>query len=492
MREDEIQRLVGLDRDHVWHPFTPMRQWRDAEPLIIEAGEAEMLIDARGDRYIDGVSSLWCNVHGHRVPEIDAAIREQLDRVAHTTLLGLVNVPATQLAAELVRLAPSPRLTKVFYSDSGATATEVAFKMAVGYWFHTGQPRRTTFVALEGAYHGDTTGAMSIGYSELFHRPFKSMVFHTEFVPAPDVRGAFLHSRSRKAAGCALDDVETCNTARDTALAALDRKLADLGDTVAAIVIEPLVQGASGMIVQPPGYLRGVADLARKHGTLLIADEVATGFGRTGRMFACEHEAVHPDLLCLGKGLTGGYLPLAATLATQTIAAAFEGELHEHRTLYHGHTFTGNPLATAAALASIKLFETRNTLIETNRKAVMLAERLSPLRENPNVADVRQCGLMLGIELRLPQPLTPNPQPLSSGGATSGDFGETAAAQPASAPRPAFDLCMACRADGLIIRPLGNTIVLMPPLCITDANLRRLAEIVVQRIQQLAASPKTL
>jgi adenosylmethionine-8-amino-7-oxononanoate aminotransferase len=453
MDEAEIARLAALDHAHVWHPFTPMRQWREAEPLIIVGGEAEFLIDARGNRYIDGVSSLWCNVHGHRVAEIDSAVRGQLDRIAHTSALGLTNVPAIELAAALVRIAPGGKLTKVFYSDSGATATEVAFKMAMGYWFHTGSPRRTIFIALDGAYHGDTVGAMSIGYSELFHRPFRPMTFHTEFVPP--------------------DDLE-----------ALDAKLEQLGDRVAGVVIEPLVQGAAGMIVQSPGYLRGISELVKKHGTLLIADEVATGFGRTGRMFACEHEAVAPDLLCLGKGLTGGYLPLAATLATDRIAAAFEGELHEHKTLFHGHTFTANPLACAAALASLKLFETRNTLAEVQRKSWLLAQLLAAAKSIPAVADVRQCGLMAAVELRPVSPSvpTPNPQPPTLlSGSTGGDFGETATP---AAHRPAHDACLAARAHGVIVRPLGNSIILVPPLCITDENLRRLVTVVVEEIRK--------
>jgi adenosylmethionine-8-amino-7-oxononanoate aminotransferase len=346
MSQDRNQRLVALDHAHVWHPFTPMRQWRESDPIIIEAGDGDELIDTRGNRYIDGVSSLWCNVHGHRVPAVDEAIKAQLDRIAHSTMLGLANVPATELAARLCAIAPG-ELNKVFYSDAGATATEVAFKMAMGYWYHTGKPQRDTFVALEGAYHGDTTGAMSIGYSDVFHRPFKSMVFRTEFVSPPATDAA-------------------------NGLTELDEKLSALEDRIAAIVVEPLVQGAAGMVMQPPGYLAGVAELCRKHETLLIADEVATGFGRTGRMFACEHEQVAPDIMCLGKGITGGYMPLAATLCTDPVAAAFEGELHEMKTLYHGHTYTGNPLACAAALASLDIFEATDLIKQVNRKAARL------------------------------------------------------------------------------------------------------------------------
>jgi len=455
MTDDRKQRLAALDHAHVWHPFTPMRQWRQQPPIIIEAGEGDELIDVDGNRYIDGVSSLWCNVHGHRVPAIDAAIRQQLDRIAHTTMLGLANVPATELAGRLCAVAPGA-LNKVFYSDAGATATEVAFKMAVGYWYHTGQPRRDTFVALEGAYHGDTTGAMSIGYSDVFHRPFKSMVFHTEFV---DV-----------AAG----------------LKAMEQKLAELGDRVAAVVIEPLVQGAAGMVMQPPGYLAGLAELCKTHGTLLIADEVATGFGRTGRLFACEHENVAPDIMCLGKGITGGYMPLAATLCTDPIAAAFEGELHEMKTLYHGHTYTGNPLACAAALASLDLIESSNMLAEVNRKADRLAERLAQLDDRdryPFVHDLRQRGLMAGIELAHRRS-TVGERP-SEGGTALGDFGESPHMVQPGARRLGYEVCDACRDRGVIVRPLGDVVILMPPPAISDDHLDRLADVVIETIGRL-------
>jgi len=465
MNPKDIDRLARTDHAHVWHPFTPMRQWRQMDPLIIEAGEAEWLIDAQGKRYIDGVSSLWCNIHGHRVKEIDDAIRSQLDRIAHTTMLGLANVPATELAAKLVELAPG-KLNKVFYSDAGATATEVAFKMAVGYWYHQGQPDRTTFIALEGAYHGDTVGAMSIGYSDVFHRPFKSLTFATEFV-AP----------------------ATAPANRDAALAALDVKLGALTGRCAAVVVEPLVQGAAGMVMQPPGYLAGVAELCRKHDVLLIADEVATGFGRTGCMFACEHEQVTPDLMCLGKGLTGGYMPLAVTLTTDAIAEAFEGELHEMKTLYHGHTFTGNPLACAAALASIDLFEKRDVLNETNRKAALLSEWLQPTANLPQVAEVRQCGLMMGIELHSDGGADHDEDREAasgeSGGGTLGDFGESPDLAHRYLRRVGYEVCDAARADGVIVRPLGNVVILIPPLCISDANLQRLADVVHTHIAAL-------
>ncbi len=477
-----LQRIRQLDRDHVWHPFTPMRQWRETDPPVIVAGEGDDLIDAAGRRYLDGTGSLWCNVHGHRAPGIDNAIRQQLDRIAHCTMLGLVNVPATELAARLCEITPG-NLNKVFYSDAGATATEVAFKMAVGHWYHTGQPKRDTFIALEGAYHGDTTGAMSIGYSELFHRPFKSMVFHTEFVMPPAIQS------DRR---WPLDDENACNQARDAALEALDARLEQLADRCAGVVIEPLVQGAAGIRVQPPGYLRGVAELCRRHGTLLIVDEVATGFGHTGKLFACEHEGVEPDLMALGKGLSGGYLPLAATLCTDEIAASFEGELHEMKTLYHGHTFTGNPLACAAALASVKIVLADGFLDALPGKAARLARGLDPLRDGgkfPHVRDVRQCGLMVGIEIGLPG--SDGGTWLSgssggsgnSGGSELGDFGETPDTS-AHRPRWAYEICDAGRTRGVIIRPLGNVIVLMPPPAMSDEHLDELAAAVVATIAE--------
>jgi adenosylmethionine-8-amino-7-oxononanoate aminotransferase len=480
MDSRELRRLIDLDHAHLWHPFTPMRQWRQADPIVIERGEGDELIDPAGRRYIDGVSSLWCNVHGHRVPEIDQAIRDQLDRIAHSTLLGLSNIPAIELAAKLCAIAPAG-LSRCFLSDSGATATEAAFKMAVGHWFHQGQPQRHTFIALAGGYHGDTAGAMSVGYSDLFHRPFRSMVFRTRFVPPPDPSRGY-----RRAVGgpWALQDADHCRRIVGDALAAMERALGEEGERVAAVVVEPRVQGAAGMIVQPPGYLRGVAELCRRFGVLLIADEVATGFGRTGAMFACEHESVQPDILCLGKGLSGGYLPVAATLCTEQVEQSFCGEPHEFKTLYHGHTFGGNPLGCAASLASLQLFESSQLLAEVRRKAALLNTMLQPLRDLPVVKDVRYAGLMFGVELdpgdRSPEaPEAPDASQTSGQARQQGDFGESIHRH---ARRPGHEVCQACRADGVLIRPLGNVVVLMPPLSITDDHLERLAASVVKRV----------
>lgn len=498
MQPDRYHQLAALDHAHVWHPFTPMRQWREAPPTIIEQAQGDELIDAHGRRYIDGISSMWCNVHGHRVKQIDQAIVEQLNKVAHCTMLGLANEPATLLAAKLVKIAP-PGLSQVFFSDSGATATEVAFKMAIGYWYHTGRPQRDTFIALRGAYHGDTTAAMSVGYSELFHRPFAPMVFHTEFVDAPDpfhgdiassccqrsdgamVCPAALEAEHRRWSG---ECTSTCNMVVQVALGEMESRLRALGERCAGVVVEPMVQGAAGLIVQPRGYLTGVQRLCRKYGALLITDEVATGFGRTGRMFACEHERIEPDLLALGKGITGGYLPLAATLARREIAEAFEGELHEFRTLYHGHTYTGNPLAAAAAVASIDLFETNDVLAGVARRAAQLGELLNELRDRERyafVADVRQCGLMVGIELA--EPVAGGAASWLNGGAALGDYGERASGD--RVRRLGYDVCAMAKERGVLVRPLGDVVVLMPPLSISQEHLSRLAQVVIECIGEL-------
>src|ERR1700709_1284720 len=321
-----------LDHDHLWHPFTQQQGWSEEEPLLIERGEGSPLIDIDGRRYIDGTASLWCNVHGHRHPVIDAAISEQLGRVAHSTMLGLSHPGAAELAGRLVGIAP-PGLSRVFYSDSGSTAAEIALKMAFQFQAQRGgeHARRTSFVRLREAYHGDTIGSVSVGGIDLFHAAYGPLLFAT-------------------------------HAAGPGAAADMERILSAHGDEVAAVIVEPLVQGAAGILVHPPGYLRAVRELCDRHGALLICDEVATGFGRTGRMFACEHEDVSPDLMCVAKGITGGYLPLAAPLATDRIYAGVLGRHEEFRTFFHGHTYTGNPLACAAGLATLRLFEQEHTL----------------------------------------------------------------------------------------------------------------------------------
>ena len=341
MTSPEYERLRRIDRAHSWHPFTQMRAWTREEPLVVARGEGNYLIDVDGARYLDGVSSLWCNVHGHRKRELDEALAAQAGRIAHSTMLGLANVPATELAAELVALAPEG-LTRVFYSDSGAESVEVALRMAAQYWQLAGAPRRTRFLALEGSYHGDTTGAVSVGYSEPFHAHVRALLFPALKTRPPHVF-RFAHG---------LDPGQALARALDEARALVERHR----DELAAVVIEPMMQGAAGMWDHPAAYLNGVAQMVREAGALVIADEVATGFGRTGAMFACEHAGLAPDLMCVGKGITGGYLPLAATFAREAVYEAFLGEPQDYRAFYYGHTYTGNPLAAAVARANLALF----------------------------------------------------------------------------------------------------------------------------------------
>jgi adenosylmethionine---8-amino-7-oxononanoate aminotransferase len=413
--------LAAADRAYLWHPFTQQRGWVAEHPVIIERGEGSDLIDIDGNRYIDGVSSLWCNLHGHAHPRIDAAVRQQLRKVAHSTMLGLSHRPAIELAQRLVELAP-PGLTRVFYSDSGSTATEIALKMAFQYWRQRGQDRRR-FVSLEMAYHGDTIGSVSVGGIGLFHSLYEPLLFDTLTAAPGDVAG-------------------------------MERLLAEHRREVAAVIMEPLVQGAAGMLVHPRGYLRAVRDLCDRHGVLLILDEVATGFGRTGRMFACEHEGVAPDLLCLAKGISGGYLPLAATLASERIYEGFLGEHEQFRTFFHGHTYTGNPLACAAGLATLDVFREERTLERLQPKIELLADLLDPVAAHPAVKEVRRRGFMVGIEL------VEHPLPVRIG----------------------HRVTLEARRRGAIIRPLGDVIVLMPPLSVSGADLTRLVSITAEAI----------
>ena len=412
----------AADRSFLWHPFTQQRGWTEEEPIIVERAEGTDLIDLEGRRYIDGVSSLWCNVHGHGHPRIDAAVRAQLARVSHSTMLGLSHQPGIELAQRLVELAP-PGLRRVFYSDSGSTATEIALKMAFQFWCQRGEERRTKFVALRMAYHGDTLGSVSVGGIDLFHSIYHPLLFDTLKAEPGDA-------------------------------ADLGRLLAAHSGEVAAVIMEPLVQGAAGMLVHPEGYLRSVRELCRRHDTLLILDEVATGFGRTGRMFACEHEGVAPDLMCLAKGITGGYLPLAATLASERIYEGFLGEHEEFRTFFHGHTYTGNPLACAAAIASLDVFREEHTLARLQPKLMRLGRLLEPIAAHPAVREVRRVGTMTGIEL------VEHPLPMRIG----------------------HQVTLEARRRGAIIRPLGDVVILMPPLSISEADLARLVEITGEAI----------
>ena len=473
--------LLEWDRTLVWHAFTQMAEY---EPFVIERAEGCVLVDIDGNEYIDGVSSLWCNIHGHRHPKIDAAIRAQLDKVAHVTNLGSSNPTTILLAKRLVDIAP-PGLRHVFFSDDGATAVEVALKMAFQYWRQktvhgavskvvgtlrvpTGVcslrltdsacrhtecadyfAKKICYLALGEAYHGDTLGSVSVGGVEQFQAMFRPLLFETLRVPAPD--------SYRTPPGVAREDL--CLHY----LEKLEEVLVEHHRRIAALVIEPLVQGAAGMIMHPPGYLRGVRELTRKYDVLMIADEVAVGFGRTGRMFACEHEAVTPDLLCLAKGLTGGYMPMAATLATDEIWQAFLGTYAESKTFYHGHTYGGNPLGAAAALATLDIFAEERTLEKLPAKIARLEEHLARLARLPHVGDVRQRGLIAAVEL-VRNVETKEPYPWEE--------------------QRGLRVCNHALTEGVWLRPLGNVIVIMPPLAITLEQLDQIAGAVENGIRQ--------
>ncbi len=445
MSEASREELERWDRTIVWHAFTQMAEY---EPLILERAEGCTLVDVEGNEYLDGVSSLWCNVHGHRHPRLDAALREQLGRVAHVTSLGSSNPTTIRLAKRLVELAPRG-LEHVFFSDDGATAVEVAVKMAFQYWRQRRDPRpeKTLYVALGDAYHGDTLGSVSVGGVERFHAMFEPLLFGTMRVAAPD--------GYRLPKGVARAD------ALEYYLGQVERVLAEHHERIAAMVIEPLVQAAAGMIVHPRGYLAGVRELTRRYDVLLIADEVAVGMGRTGRMFACEQEGVTPDLMCLAKGLTGGYLPLAATLTTDEIWQAFLGEYAESKTFFHGHTYGGNPLGAAVAMATLDVFEEEGTLELVRPKIARLEEHLARMARLPHVGDVRQCGLIGAVELVRDRG-TKEPYPW--------------------AEQRGMRVCRHARSEGVLLRPLGSVVVIMPPLAITLDELDRICAAVERGI----------
>jgi adenosylmethionine-8-amino-7-oxononanoate aminotransferase len=418
--------LAADDHRYIWHPFTQQQGWVEEEPVIIESARGTTLTDAEGREYIDGVSSLWCNVHGHQHPKIDAAVQAQLGKVSHSTMLGLSHRPAIELARRLVEIAP-PGLTRVFYSDSGSTATEIALKIAFQYWAQNGQTRGK-FITLKDAYHGDTLGSVSAGGIDLFHETYRPLLFETLKAQPGDI-----------------DDME--------------RLLAENEGDVAAVMMEPLVQGAAGMLMHPPGYLAAVRRLCDEHDLLLICDEVATGFGRTGTMFACEHEDVAPDLMCVAKGITGGYLPLAATFTSERIYEGFLGRHEEYRTFFHGHTYTGNPLACAAAIATLDVFEEERTIEALGPKIELLTRLLEPIAQLPSVGEIRRRGFMVGIELE--------------------GFDAT--------ERTGHKVTLEARNRGAIVRPLGDVIVLMPPLAIEEAQLERLVAITHEAIAAATA-----
>jgi len=422
---------------HLWHPFTQMRDWVENEQIIIEKGKGSYLYDTNGKKYLDGVSSLWVTVHGHQKKEIDQAIKKQLGKIAHSTLLGLGNVPAIKLAEELIKIAPKG-LNKVFFSDNGSTAVEIALKIAYQYWenskikVQSAKPQlknknyKTKFLNLKNAYHGDTIGSVSVGGIDLFHQIYGPLI-HKAIQAAPDAKEVekILKKRHRE---------------------------------IAAMIVEPMIQGAAGMLLQPKGFLKAVRKLCTKYNVLLICDEVATGFGRTGKMFACEHEGISPDIMCVAKGLTGGYLPVAATLTTDKIYNAFLGPYESKKTFFHGHTYTGNPLGCAAALANLKIFRKEKTIQKLRPKIKLLQKELKKFYDIPIVKEVRQLGMMVGIELI--------------------DFPyET---------RIGHKVILEARKRGLIIRPLGDVIVLMPPLSVSIKELKEILKITYDSINTLS------
>jgi len=443
--------LVAWDKRYLWHPFTQMQDWLTEDIVIIERGEGCYLIDTAGNRYIDGTASMWTNVHGHNHPELNTALKTQLDKIAHTTLLGYSNIPAIQLAQKLVEITPAG-LNKVFYSDNGSTAVEIALKMAYQYWQHKGEPQRKLFIHFDNAYHGDTIGAMSVSGIDSFHTTFDSLLFKGIRVSAPETyRSAFYTGTSGN------------TTAVKTHwLNGVAAALSENAGQVAGIILEPLIQGAGGMLVAPKGFLKELAVLAKRWETLLIVDEVMTGFGRTGKMWACEHENITPDILCTAKGLAAGYLPLAATLTTDDIYNIFLGEYRDLKTFFHGHTFTGNPLACAVALENIAIFERENLLSQLQPTIEHFRNRLQDFYALPHVGDVRVCGFAAGVELmKDPDTFTPYP------------FEE----------KVGIRVCKAALARGAMLRPLVNTIVLMPPLQITISALDSLLDIVWTSIE---------
>ncbi|MBI5055855.1 MAG: adenosylmethionine--8-amino-7-oxononanoate transaminase [Nitrospirae bacterium] len=474
-----IKHIEQLDKQYLWHPFTQMKEWTEGPPVIIAEGRGSFLKDISGKWYIDGVSSLWVTVHGHRKKEIDDAIKKQVDKISHSTLLGLTHPPAVLLAEKLVRIVqnfegkklrrwedkkfstsqplnlstsqlPDSKLRRVFYSDNGSTAVEIALKMAFQYWRHKGVKGKKTFLTLNNAYHGDTVGAVSVGGIDLFHSIFSPLLFKTFKAPSPY---CYRCGPGKKYPSCRL-----------FCLHEMEKIMKEHLKEIAALIIEPLVQGAGGMIVSPPGYLKGVRKLCSKYGILMIADEVATGFGRTGRMFACEHEDVSPDILCLAKGITGGCLPLAATVTSEEVYSAFLGEYKDLKTFFHGHTYTGNQLACAAALANLDLFKKEKTLNRMQKKIDLLKKELEKMNSFSHVGEIRQRGFMVGIEL-VKNKKTKEPYPLEE--------------------KTGWKVCCRAKEKGLLIRPLGSVVVLMPPLSISHQELKNLVRLTAEAVKEV-------
>jgi adenosylmethionine-8-amino-7-oxononanoate transaminase len=475
-----MNKFAQLDRKFVWHPFTQMRDWLKREPIVIASGNGAVLRDVKGREYLDANSSIWTNLHGHQNPKINAAISRQLKKIAHSSALGFTNEPASLLAEKLVKAAnpkskiQNPKLEKVFFSDDGSTALEVALKLAYEFTRRTrGKKSRPKFLSLDGAYHGDTVGAVSLGHIDLFHKSFSGLLFKTDKVMPPYCyRCPFNRAKPERA------DAREYRKCSWECVGKVEQKFSvqkKRGNPFAAFVFEPLMQGAAGMIPQPKSWLKQVSEIARSHGALLIADEVMTGFGRTNSklkikkskpdfLFACHEENVQPDFLCVAKGLTGGYLPMAATLTTQQVFDAFLGEYHEFKTFFHGHSFTGNQLGAAASLASLDILEDKKSILARMKLEQNLSDQLKSLWQLPNVGDVRQVGLVAGIEL-VRNWWTREPFDLRE--------------------RAGIRVCEAMARRGVLTRPIGNVIVLMPPYCTTREQLAKMVSVLREAILEV-------
>ena len=446
------KQLMDWDKEYIWHPFTQMKDYMDMNPLVIQKGEGCYLVDTSGNRYIDGVSSLWVLVHGHGKKELVDAIQKQSKTLCHSTLLGLANVPSVILAKKLIEIVPKG-LSKVFYSDNGSTSVEIALKMAYQYWQQKGEKRRKRFIAFTNAYHGDTIGAVSVGGIDLFHQVYGPLLFKTFKAPSPYCYRCPMKLRQ-----------ESCGMA---CVDAFEKVVKKHHEETCAVIIEPLVQGAAGMILQPPGWLNAIWKIAKEYGLLFIADEVATGFGRTGNLFACEEERISPDFMCVAKGITGGYLPLAATLSTEEVFNGFLGQFDEFKTFFHGHTYTGNPIACAVAVESINLFKKEGLLQKLQQKTAILKNSLDRFKELTHVGEVRQKGFMVGIELVKSRKTKRSYAP--------GD-------------KIGQKVIWKARKRSVIIRPLGDIIVLMPPLAIDRPTLEELVDVTYESIKAVTGS----
>jgi len=430
-------KIKSYDLDYIWHPFTQMQEYLKEDPLVIEDSDGVYLIDSEGKRYIDGVSSLWVNIHGHKVSKINTAIKKQVDKIAHSTLLGVTNPSASLLAKKLIDISPEG-LKKVFYSGDGASAVEVALKMAFQYWLIKGKKRKNKFICLKDGYHGDTLGAVSVGGIDLFHSTFKPLLFKSFQIPSYD---------------------SSDETVKD-----LESILSKKADSIAALILEPYVQAAGGIKVAREGYLKKVQKLCKKYDVLLILDEVATGFGRTGEMFACDHDNVTPDILVLGKGLTGGYLPLSATITTNDIFETFLGDHDELKAFFHGHSYSGNPLACSAAIANLEIFEQNQTIKKAKKVIEIFEDELKEFSGLEHVSSVRSKGLMAGIDLK--KNVNKN---------ISYKINE----------RIGKKICDTAKREGVLIRPLGDTIVIMPPVSINQKELKKLTRTIYKSIKEV-------